>query len=237
MSYARAWRGVLGLLTATGVGLSMLELSPAMTLVAVVLMSACTTTVVLVVQVPRDGTTPSAGRGLDHHLIQGIWLGSGVVAAATLVAASPPVALLLALLATATSPSVLRRCAAGSVLRQTRPREATSPRSPGSGTQVGSPPERPAPGTPRCDEVAQLLAGLSDGELCGLWRSTFWELKKQHSADECLTLVTLRQSCLDELDRRDPSGLQAWLASGARASGGPERYLNPPHDPGSAHAA
>ena len=234
MSYAGAWRGVLGLLTAAGVGLSMLELSPALTLVAVALMSACTTTVVLVVQVPRDGTTPSAGRGLEHHLMLGIWLGSGVVAAATFIAASPSLALLLALLASATSPSLLRRCAAGSVLRRTRPRR---PASPGSGAPVGSSPEQPAPGTPRCDEVAQLLGGLSDGELCGLWRSTFWELKKEHTAAECLTLVTLRQSCLDELDRRDPSGLQAWLASGARASGGPERYLNPPHDPGSAHAA
>jgi hypothetical protein len=224
MRYARAWRAGLGLLTAAGVGLCMLELSAAMTLVAVALMSACTTTVLLVAQVPRDGTKASAG--LDHSLVLGIWLGSGVVAAATFIATSPPVALLLALLLSVTAPPVLRRCA-----------HRGHPGPLHSGAQVGASQELPAPGVPRCDEVTRLLAGLSDGELCRLWRSTFWELAKQHSADECLTLVTLRQACLDELDRRDPSGLRAWLASGARASGGPERFLKPPHDPGSAHAA
>jgi hypothetical protein len=208
----------------------MLELSPAMTLVAVALMSACTTTVVLVVRAPREGATAPPGGVRHRTVILGVWLGCGVVAAATYISASPPVALLLALLAFLTAPSVLRRCAAGSWLH---PARAEQPR--GSEFPVAS--QSKEPGPPAGDEVAGLLAGLSPGELCILWRSTFWELKKQHTADECLTLVTLRQSCLDEIDRRDPSGLQAWLESGARASGGPERFLHPPHDPGTAHAA
>jgi hypothetical protein len=231
MSYARAWRGAWGLVTATGVGFSMLELSPAMTLVAVVLMSACTTTVALVARGPKEGATAPPGGAWRHSVTLGIWLGSGLVAAATFISASPPVALLLALLALITAPSMLRRLARRSLLHQARDEQ---PR--GSAAPVAStlPTE---PGLPAGDEVARLLAGLSPGELCILWRSTFWELKKQHTADECLTLVTLRQSCLDEIDRRDPSGLQAWLESGARASGGPERFLHPPHDPGTAHAA
>jgi uncharacterized membrane protein YeaQ/YmgE (transglycosylase-associated protein family) len=52
-----------------------------------------------------------------------------------------------------------------------------------------------------------------------------------------LTLVALRQCCLDELERRDPTALQDWLTSGARASSSPERFLKPPHDSGSADAA
>jgi hypothetical protein len=231
MSYARAWRGAWGLVTAAGVGFSMLELSPAMTLVAVALMSACTTTVVLVVRAPREGATAPPGGARHHTVILGVWLGSGVVAAATFISASPPVALLLALLALFTAPSMLRRCAWGSLLHPARAEHPRGSAVPGASTQSKE------PGVPACDEVARLLAGLSPGELCILWRSTFWELKKQHTADECLTLVTLRQSCLDEIDRRDPSGLQAWLESGARASGGPERFLHPPHDPGTAHAA
>jgi hypothetical protein len=42
--------------------------------------------------------------------------------------------------------------------------------------------------------------------------------------DRCY-VVALRQVYLDEMDRRSPTAFQAWLASGARAAGGPDRYL------------
>jgi len=233
VGYAKTWRGVWCLLTAAGVGLSMLERSPAMTLLAVLLLSMGATTVLLVVQGPPDALR-HPGRGRVDIVRQGIWTGSGVVAATAMATASPSVALLLAVVALGTAPWVLRRCAPGSVLVSRRPEKpSTRP----MGAPVGPSAGPSAPGIPRCDEVAKLLGRLSDGELCRLWRSTFWELKKRHTADECLTLVTLRGCCLDEMDRRDPSGLRAWLESGARASGGPERFLNVPHDPGSAAAA
>jgi hypothetical protein len=41
-----------------------------------------------------------------------------------------------------------------------------------------------------------------------------------------LHLVELRQHCLDELERRDPAGLSAWLASTASAGGDPSRFLD-----------
>lgn len=34
-----------------------------------------------------------------------------------------------------------------------------------------------------------------------------------------------RQRCLDELERRDPDGLHAWLGSNASAGGDPSRFL------------
>ncbi len=46
--------------------------------------------------------------------------------------------------------------------------------------------------------------------------------------------MTLRQGCLDELERRHPSALHAWLDSGARASEGPERFLASRERPGAA---
>jgi hypothetical protein len=86
-------------------------------------------------------------------------------------------------------------------------------------------------------DLDAVVATLTEPELCALWRSTFWELKMPHTAEERTTLVCLRQRCLDELDRRDPSALRAWLNSGARASGGPERFLKRPHHPGRSDAA
>jgi hypothetical protein len=85
--------------------------------------------------------------------------------------------------------------------------------------------------------VGAALGDLSDEELCRLWRSTFWDLKRPHSDGECLALVALRQGCLDELERRHPAALKKWLTSGARASSTPEKFLTPPSEPGDADAA
>jgi hypothetical protein len=43
-------------------------------------------------------------------------------------------------------------------------------------------------------------------------------------------VVAQRQVYLDEMERRSPSGLRAWLESGARAAGGPERFLGKRRD-------
>ncbi|MGH3509564.1 MAG: hypothetical protein ACRDPI_04965 [Nocardioidaceae bacterium] len=63
------------------------------------------------------------------------------------------------------------------------------------------------------------LAGMTDTELCRMWRSTFWELKERRPVDEALGLVALRQSCLEELERRNPSTLDARLASASHLPG------------------
>ncbi|MEU4287224.1 hypothetical protein AB0E63_03300 [Kribbella sp. NPDC026596] len=38
--------------------------------------------------------------------------------------------------------------------------------------------------------------------------------------------MMIRQRCLDVLERRDPDGLHAWLASAASAGGDPNRFLH-----------
>ena len=77
------------------------------------------------------------------------------------------------------------------------------------------------------------LRGLDDRQLCRLWRESFWVLRASGPAGTKLCVVSLREACLDELERRHAAALHAWLDSGARASSGPEKYLDHPPPPGS----
>jgi len=66
---------------------------------------------------------------------------------------------------------------------------------------------------------------LTDEELCQGWRASYTVLQHQSSATQMAATVAQRQSYLDELERRDPRGFAAWLASGARAPGSPLPYM------------
>jgi len=73
---------------------------------------------------------------------------------------------------------------------------------------------------------ARELRFLDDEALCLAWRRSFRLLEVAPSAAERLSVVEQRQQYLDELNRRSPEGLTAWLASGARASGNPLPYVD-----------
>jgi hypothetical protein len=65
----------------------------------------------------------------------------------------------------------------------------------------------------------------STADLCRQWRDSYEALRHARTDAQRLRIVMERQRCLDELDRRDPEGLQAWLASAASAAGDPARFL------------
>lgn len=65
----------------------------------------------------------------------------------------------------------------------------------------------------------------STADLCRQWRESYEALRQARTDKQRLHIVLERQRCLDELDRRDPEGLQAWLASSASAAGDPSRFL------------
>jgi hypothetical protein len=89
------------------------------------------------------------------------------------------------------------------------------------------------------DETIHPLPGptqagrLTDEELCLAWRRSFLGLERARTRVALQDVVRLRQAYLDELARRYPSGMKAWFDSGARAAGGPDRYLHTrsPHHP------
>lgn len=67
---------------------------------------------------------------------------------------------------------------------------------------------------------------LTDEQLCQGWRASYLALQARSSAEQILRTVEERQRYLDEFERRNPRGLTAWLASGARAAGNPLPYLS-----------
>jgi hypothetical protein len=67
---------------------------------------------------------------------------------------------------------------------------------------------------------------FDDAQLVMAWRRSFVQLQMAAGEADRLAAVNTRQRCLDELYRRHPRGMAAWLAAGARASGDPTRYID-----------
>jgi hypothetical protein len=79
------------------------------------------------------------------------------------------------------------------------------------------------------DTWMTLPAATMDGQsLCLAWRKTSTVLRRELSLTVVETLARRRQELLDEMERRNGKGFQAWLASGARAAGDPSRYIVEP---------
>jgi MFS family permease len=66
------------------------------------------------------------------------------------------------------------------------------------------------------------------GELCREWQHSYEALRQATTPTAQLRVVMARQRCLDELERRDPEGIHAWLSSTASAAGDPTRFLGGP---------
>jgi hypothetical protein len=66
---------------------------------------------------------------------------------------------------------------------------------------------------------------LSTAELCLAWRRSYVELQTADGEAARHGVVQRREEYLDELEARNRDGFARWLASGARASGDPQRYL------------
>jgi hypothetical protein len=84
---------------------------------------------------------------------------------------------------------------------------------------------------------AEAVRLLNNHDLCHAWRCSFVALEDAASPVERIRVVLLRQRYLDEMDRRDPDAFGAWLASGARAAGGPDRFLTDEPGTGRSDAA
>jgi hypothetical protein len=212
MTYATRWGQAWSLVAAVEVGFASLQWSP-LVVTLDLLATGAGAAVCLVIH--RDWRTPATKGSPVRRFAdigrRSLMLSCWVVAMSTLTIASPALALLAVLLVAATSPVVVLL----------RARSARSrPVEPPSG----------APEPPGTQE--KVLERLDDDALFRLWRHSFWELRSQPTVDDLARLVMLRQSCLDELARRNPIALRAWLDSGARASGGPERFWRSRQDHG-----
>jgi hypothetical protein len=211
MTYTRCWRATWSVLGALGVGVAALEWSPTTAAACVLLFTSCAA----VAQVLLWGSREADGRRTPSWLDLGtssLWIGAVVTGELAVTEGSASLGLLVLLVAVSSAPPVVRRLGA-------RGAGAPAPVA----TVVRPEPDRT---TPRPLDVT--LETLTDTELCQLWRGTFWELTRTVvDPDDLLAMVAVRQACLDEMERRNPEAVRAWLDSGARASGGPEKYWPP----------
>jgi len=66
---------------------------------------------------------------------------------------------------------------------------------------------------------------LSDHDLCLAWESSSRALRRCATTEARLDVVRVRQACLDELERRQPEAVRAWVLAGADPDASPARYL------------
>ena len=71
------------------------------------------------------------------------------------------------------------------------------------------------------------LDQMSTSELCGAWRRSYWALLDEPDGKGRCTIVHMRQTLLDELERRDANGFGRRLNAGTRAGSDPGRCLTP----------
>jgi hypothetical protein len=153
---------------------------------------------------------------------------------ATVVAAVLTVLTVLLLGGVLTLIPLLLLGATAAVLIHDRRSARTIPRTP---PPPPPPPSLPLPGTsavvPPGGVDVLSLARWSEQELCQAWQRTYVQLLRHTDAAWTEYLAQTRRTYLDELQRRDPTGFAAWIASGARAASDPMRYLttSPPRSP------
>lgn len=66
---------------------------------------------------------------------------------------------------------------------------------------------------------------LSDQDLCLAWESSSRALRTCTTTAARLDVVRIRQACLDELERRQPEAVRAWVLASADPDSSPARYL------------
>ena len=82
-----------------------------------------------------------------------------------------------------------------------------------------------APAGATLDLLTPPLHGYSTAQLSEAWSTSQEALRRSTSAADRSAIAALRQAYLDELERRDSSGLQRWLESGSALTSDPSRFL------------
>jgi hypothetical protein len=168
--------------------------------------------------------TERASTGVHNGIVAGVCMTGGI----GLVAALAWLGVLIVLALVVTSPALGSRLGA-----RWRPRRSLPPPEPATDARLpgtaAAPPRRVRPTEMDRADVRT----LDDAALCLAWRRSFVRLEAQRGMAARLAVVEQRQRYLDELQRRHGDAFQAWLESGARASGNPLPYLKhrPAADP------
>jgi hypothetical protein len=207
--YRTAWIYLWGAVLAAGTALSLPMLSvPAL----VIMFSVAVIVAISSLTLTRGRPTESAS---DLHAITRLILlraAGGTVFVLSFIGLSVflgALVWLLLFLAAASSPWLIGR--GWRTLNRT-PMEPEPARTPTNTTQATLP-------------DPTVIRELSNKELCRAWRVSYLTMLGASSASDLQRLSTARGAYLNELERRNPVGFKAWIDSGARASGDPEKFL------------
>ena len=197
-TYRLVWRIAVGVVAGVGVLLAVLLVPPS-TMIAVFVAAALVSALVTgTAEALRESRSRGMLRRYGRHTLAGGFAGIGAAGLGALVGG---VVFLVILLAVLTSPPLTTWYAA----------------------RLGR--HRPAPARPSYPNIRIIRAEtLSIDELCTAWTQSCLDLRDASPA-QALRFVEARQRYLDELERRDPDGLRAWLATAASASGDPSRFI------------
>jgi hypothetical protein len=75
------------------------------------------------------------------------------------------------------------------------------------------------------DLSSTTLDAVDDATLCEVWCQSYLSMCTAESRDDAAVIAADRQGYLDEMFRRNPSGMAAWFASGARPGASPMSFL------------
>ena len=198
-TYRLCWRIAVGVVAGLGVLLAVVLVPPS-TMIAVFITAALVSLLVTATAAAlREGRSPGVLKRYGRNLVLGGLAGVGAAGLGGLVGG---VAFVLVLFAVLASPPLMIWYAA--VLDD----------------------RRPAPARPSYPNIRIIHAEtLSIDELCVAWTQSCSALRGASPA-QALRFVEARQRYLDELERRDPAGVRAWLATAASAAGDPSPYIS-----------
>jgi hypothetical protein len=163
-----------------------------------------------------DGRRPNSPGVVQTTARNALVGASLVLVASVIVQAGGAIGWLVVLLFATGAPPIVERVAAllhRAGVRRTRA-AAPAPAEPVEPIAVDVTPRPEAP-----------VEKLSTPNLVLAWRYSYRALERATTHQARARIAALRQAYLDELERRDPAGVQRWLASGARAASDPTRFL------------
>lgn len=158
---------------------------------------------------------PLGWRGVPRIVSSGFVTGMGTSAAAGLLAASPGPGALVIVALIATHPAV-----AFGVRLLLNPNGKSGMSTTRKTDAHAAVPDGPA------DLSSKSLNAVDDATLCEVWCQSYLSLCTAESRADAAVIAADRQGYLDEMFRRNPSGMAAWFASGARPGASPMSFLS-----------
>lgn len=218
MTYAKVWTWCWSLVAALGFTLSWL-LWGTSTVGGLWAVASLLSGLFLAVLWTSAGHETPVAVQRSHLVGQSVLIGACAVAIIVIASVSPALAVTFLLLAIVTSPRAFG-------LYRSMPARKFVPavREVENGKSAQPDGSRGALSLPQLHAQVP-VQDLADDELCHEWRRSFVLLERAQFQAEFARVAALRRLLMDEIERRSPLGLNAWLSSGARAAGGPERYI------------